>query len=457
MTGMAGQGAAGFPIRQAPGEVEMFIDITASGPPIARGKLYGSSAKSRIETSIATYARLFAYRRGLDWTAVQEAARAYLPVLEAGAPDVLEEIRGIAQGSGRRLEEILALNVRTELLAGKDSGHVHPGWQEALFANSAAGVPAHPDDGGELVLGDTAADGFASADAFGECTTVAAQPAATASGKAFLAQTWDWDGEQRKALVLLRLYASNEPEILTLTEAGMVAKHGLNSAGLAVGLNAMRGQNDGQRVGMPVHVLLRMMLAARTFDEAKAIPKAHQAAASSCIVLASAQGDLAALEICPDAVAEVQAQNGLLAHSNHALDAGVAANECEIGPGNSTRQRYQRASELMKTGRGDRGKLHFDDVKAILRDHAGPSFRTPLGAFHPACICRHPDKSVAAVDRRESVCALIIDLGDMAIHVAPGLPCTSEFQTIKLDDIPVPTRSVVPAVLEQGCTFCLPM
>ena len=427
---------------------DLFMEVTASGPPFVRGKMYGARAKSRIETSIATYARLFAYRRGLDWAASQEAARAYLPVVQAGAPDVLEEMRGIASGSGRRLEEILALNVRTELLAGTRPGHIHPGWQEALFANAEARVPAHADDGDGLVAGEAAgADGFALAGAFGECTAVAAQPAATVSGKTLLAQTWDWQGEQRGACVLLRLYSPSAPEILTLTEAGMVAKHGLNSEGVAVGLQAMRGQDDGQRVGMPVHVLLRMMLQARTFDEAKAIPRAHQAAASACILLASAAGDLTAVEISPDVVAEVQAQNGILAHTNHALDPGVAAKECEIGPHDSTRQRHQRASEMMQGGGGDRRKLHVDDLKAILRDHEG----------QPACICRHPDKSVAAVDRWESVCALIIDMGIMGMHVAPGLPCTCEFKTVLLDDVPAVAAGSTAAVFADSCAVCVPM
>ena len=55
------------------------------------------------------------------------------------------------------------------------------------------------------------------------------------------------------------------------------------------------------------------------------------------------------------------------------------------------------------------------------------------------------------------VCALIIDLGDMAIHIAPGLPCTSEFQTIKVDDIPVQSHSNGPAVMAHACTVCVPM
>ena len=428
----------------APVEVEMFQEISVSGSHFERGKTYGSRVPALIERSIATYARLFAYRRGLDWNASQQAAREYLPVLQEGAPEILDEIRGIAAGSGRHLDEILALNVRTELMAGKSQGHVHPEWQQALFANSAAGVPSHPDDGGELdhnAGGSSNADnGFASAD-FGECTTAAAMPDATTTGTTILAQTWDWHGEQRRACVLLRIYESGRPEILTLTEAGMVAKHGMNSEGLAVGLNMMRSKNDGQSVGMPVHVLLRMMLRAKTFDDAIAIPRAHKSAASSCIVLGSRGGSLTGIEITPSRVAEVQPQNGRLAHTNHALDSEIASNECDIGPLNSTKERHVRAAQMLHAG-----TLSLDDFKAILSDHQG----------EPRCICRHPDRRVAAVDRSETVCGIIMDLGTMSMHIAPSLPCKSLFKTVMLDFYVPETRRAT-AVLADSCSLCVPM
>ena len=437
------------------GSAEMFQEVTVTGTPYNRGKTYGSRVPTLIEHSIATYASLFAYRRGMDWDACQEAALAYQTVLEAGASDVLEEMRGIADGSKRKLSEILALNVRTELLAGRSAGQLHAGWQEALFANSAAGVPQHPDDGGELLgasggFGDANTDGFASVQLggdFGECTTAAADNTATLGGTTILAQTWDWQGQQRKACVLLRIYASGQPDVLTLTEAGIVAKHGMNSEGLAVGLNMMRSKSDGKNVGMPVHVLLRMMLQARTFDEAKAIPRAHSAAASSCIVLAAkAGGGLSALEITPAGVAEVPAQNGHLAHTNNALDAGAAADEYEIDENNSTRERYQRALHLLKMDNGGGGKLRLDDFKAILRDHHG----------QPKCICRHPNKKLAAVDRSETVCGVIMDLGNLTMHIAPSLPCKCNFESV-LMDFPMPTHGSVSVVVADSCSICVPM
>ncbi|MEI7770501.1 MAG: C45 family peptidase [Chloroflexales bacterium] len=390
----------------------MFPELTIVGAPYERGRQYGAAVPHLIDHSVASYARLFAYRRGMDWADSQSAALAYLPVLREVAPDLLEEMRGIADGAGRALGEILALNVRTELMAGIGNGVISPGWPAARERNRAAGVHAHPDDDAP-VAGGTAVDD-------GECTTAAAQPWATATGATILAQTWDWQGDQRAACILLRVRAPGAPEILTMTEAGIVAKIGLNSAGLAVGLNLLRSTGDGREVGMPVHVLLRKMLQAGSFAEARAMADMDPAAGSSCITLASAAGGLASLEITPAGVANVLPQGGVLAHANHCLDAGAAAGECEIDPATTTTvERHGRAWDLLRAGGG---ALSIADFQAILRDHDGD----------PRCICRHPDLRLAPVDRGESVCGVVIDLGARVMHVAPDVPCAVAFTAVAL-------------------------
>ncbi|NTW02512.1 MAG: peptidase C45 [Oscillochloris sp.] len=389
----------------------MFLELTITGSPYERGYQYGAAVPQLIEHSIASYARLFAYRRGLDWAASQSVALDYLPLLREVAPDLLDEMRGIADGAGRQLGEILALNVRTELMAGIGVGVVDLGWPAARERNDAAGVPTHADEG--PVFRVAAVDD-------GECTTAAALPIATATGATILAQTWDWQGDQRSACILLRVRVPGGPEILTMTEAGIVAKIGLNSAGLAVGLNLLRSVSDGNVAGLPVHVLLRKMLQAHSFAEALALASMAPAAGSSCITLASAGGSLVSLEITPAGVAEVLPQEGVLAHANHCLDAGAAADECMIDPAASTtHERQGRAWELLWARRG---RLNVADFQAILRDHKGD----------PRCICRHPDPRLARVDRNESICAVIIDLTAQVMHVAPDLPCTVPFTPVAL-------------------------
>ncbi len=390
----------------------MFPLITVTGDPYTRGHQYGAATAALARHSIASYARLFAYRRGLDWAASQQAALEYEPLLREIAPDLLIEMQGIADGAGCALAEIIALNVRTELLAGVGVGVHHPEAAAALARNRAAGVPQHRESAISIDarIGDD-----------GECTTAAATPPATANGGVWLAQTWDWQGDQRAACVLLRIEHADLPPILTLTEAGMVAKIGLNGAGLAVGLNLLRSRADGQRPGMPVHVLLRQMLQTNSIADARRLVDRAPASGSSCITLASAEGEALALEITPTGVAEIGARAGLLAHANHCLDEGTAAGECALEPTSTTRERYGRAWELLQRGAG---QIDLPWLQAILRDHEGA----------PRCICRHPDPRIAAVDRNESVCGVIIDLQTLTMHVAPDVPCQTDFVPVALHD-----------------------
>ncbi|MFV9504387.1 MAG: C45 family autoproteolytic acyltransferase/hydrolase [Oscillochloridaceae bacterium umkhey_bin13] len=392
----------------------MFPEITVSGSPFERGRAYGAATAPLVRHSIASYARLFASRRGLDWAASQAEARRYLPLLADLTPDLLEEMRGIAAGSGRTLDEILALNVRTELMAGIGAGAYHSAAPAALARNRAAGVPEHSLEPGEV---DRAASLPHTLD--GECTSAAATGPGSRNGRTLLAQTWDWQGDQRAACVMLRIHSPGKPSALTMTEAGMLAKVGLNSAGIAVGLNLLRSHADGSAIGMPVHVLLRKLLQARSFGEARAMADLATPAGSSCITVAAASGELVSLELTPAGVAEVWASEGLLAHANHCVDAGAAAGECPLEPVSTSRERQGRAWAMLQAAAG---QVDEPILQAILTDHADA----------PRCICRHPDKRVARLDRGESICGLILDPATGVIQVAPDVPCQVPFTPVTL-------------------------
>jgi isopenicillin-N N-acyltransferase-like protein len=373
----------------------LFPQITLSGAPYERGHHYGTQAAPQIRRSIASYALLFAYERGFDWQTAQEQARAYLSVLEAQTPDLLAEMRGIADGSGRHLLEIVALNARTELLGGMSAGQ-HPACAQATASNRAQGVP-------ELT----------------ECTTIAALPGSTASGATLLAQTWDWLRSQREACVVLRVQEPGRPDLLTLTEAGIIAKIGLNSAGLGVCLNILRSINDGQRPALPIHVLLRRLLQMSDYQEAVAMVQQTPAAASSCISIAAA-GQAVSLEMTPDGTAAWEPQNSLLVHTNHCLLESTMVHECAHDPTSSTLPRYERATALMQQ---QHGRITCETIMDVLRDQQGA----------PLCICRTADTTLSPMEQRETVAGVVLDLHKKVMHLAPGRPCDVDFVPLALE------------------------
>jgi isopenicillin-N N-acyltransferase-like protein len=374
----------------------MFPLISVTGGPRERGLQYGRQAAAQVRHSIGSYAALFAYDRGLDWSEITQLAEQYVPVFAESTPDLVEEMRGIAEGAGRDFLDIVALNARTELLAGIGHGPAHPGFEAAQARNRALGIPER-----------------------GECTTVAALPEATADGATYLAQTWDWNGGQRAACVIVRIQAPGDPEVLTVTEGGIMAKIGLNSAGLAVALNILRSKGDGREPGMAVHVLLRAALQCQSVEQVVELAARSRAAASSCVTVADAYGRAVSLELTPAGLAEVRPQHGLLAHTNHCVDARLQAHESPHDPASSTLPRITRAQALLETARG---RISSDTLMAILRDRHGA----------PLCICREPDLRVHPIDRMESVLGVVMDLKRKVMHVAPDVPSRVEFIPITL-------------------------
>jgi isopenicillin-N N-acyltransferase-like protein len=371
----------------------MFPIIAISGAPRVRGRQYGTFARARIQHSIATYARLFAYC-GLTWGEAQVKAAQYRDVIAATSPALLEEIIGIAEGAGVAELEILALNARTEILPPTYPAEPAPEWSAALDHNRAAGV----------------AD-------WGECTALAVLPPASRDGKTWLAQNWDWIGAQRAALVLLRVTDEHGRVLLTLTEAGMLAKIGLNEHGLGVCLNILRSVDDGQAPGVPVHVLLRHLLGCD--DVAAACARAHSLrhGASSNILVADRGGHAGSIEISPRGAAVLAPVGGTLAHTNHFLDAAQAVHAAALNPLASTEQRL--ACALDRAARAPLGK---DDIIALLRDTSG-------GAF---AVSRFPDPALAPEVRIETVAGIAMDLEGRVMWVAPDVPARVEFEAILL-------------------------
>lgn len=182
--------------------------IRISGQAHERGVAYGSFAKERILKVIDEYKVLFDKEAHLPWKDAVRMAKRYEPAIRAYRPDLIDEMKGIAEGAGVPFDVILTLNCRSEV----------------MFAKSEA-----PAD---------------------ECSVIGVPQEASGNGKTYLAQNWDWWSIGAGTTVILEVYERPYPKALIVTEAGLVGGKGLNAAGVGVSLNAM-SVKKGQ-IGVPL-------------------------------------------------------------------------------------------------------------------------------------------------------------------------------------------------------------
>ncbi len=94
---------------------------SAVAEPYPRGLEFGRAHAAQITTTVADYLRLFELKNTLGIAnlpaEVDRLGAAALDRIQAWAPELADEIRGIAIGAGLAVERIAAINARTEILA----------------------------------------------------------------------------------------------------------------------------------------------------------------------------------------------------------------------------------------------------------------------------------------------------------------------------------------------------
>ena len=111
--------------------------VRVEGTSYERGRQYGAQARDRVRRSVQAYRQVFAHYAGWDWPAVRRAAAAFQAPVAGFRPAYLEEMRGIADGAGLDLADVLAINVRTEVMYAAKA-------RQAPLAGRAARAPAGP-------------------------------------------------------------------------------------------------------------------------------------------------------------------------------------------------------------------------------------------------------------------------------------------------------------------------
>ena len=315
-----------------------FRFIKIEGDARSRGESYGRQARDLIARAVELYGKGFR-QRGHDWSDVISVGAAFGQRIKAISSDMYIELEGIAAGAGREVGEIVALNARTELLYGTGLG----------------------------------ADADAQSLGGEGCTGAIALPVATRDGHVLHGQNWDWRKESAEFTILLHIEPDTGPSILTLVEAGTLARCGLNSEGLAVTGNFLKGADDFNPKGVPAPFIRRKILMSSNFHDAMAAIIRVERSFSINVMVSDGAGGAINFETTPEKLFWIRAENGLLVHSNHFKSPGALATlqDLALYVTPDTLYRDVRVREHLE---GRHGNIVIDDFKDALADKYGAPY-----------------------------------------------------------------------------------
>jgi isopenicillin-N N-acyltransferase-like protein len=347
------------------------------GSPFELGVQHGKDLREHVEELWKSWRGFWVQRSGVD--AVEEAIRDELPRYEelfrSTAPEVLDEMKGIAEGSGLPYRDVLCLNILEEIRTP---------------------VP------------DAAPRGAQSG-----CTQIAVTGAVTESGRLLIGKNEDgggWDGRQYA-------HARIEPEkghrFITAVQPGRVGAYiGFSETGLSYSQSSAGVPGDVGR-GWPRLMLFRLMMErCSTVDDARDFIGAHNfASAGINLMLADQNGRLVLIEKTHRHSAERYAEDGILIGVNVFQSDGMRPSWDRANIPN-IKDSVLRIDRILRMLEPERGKIRDDTLKAILSDHENGE----------NSICSHGGW-------RPTGSSYIYDPQSLTIQIAEGRPCQHAYVT----------------------------
>jgi isopenicillin-N N-acyltransferase-like protein len=97
---------------------QKMLEVCCAGSPREVGITHGRTARTSVHGSLSFYKSLFQMKCKMEWPAARSFALKFQPYLEHHWPRYVSEMKGVAEGAGLSYEDILVLNVRTEIAFG---------------------------------------------------------------------------------------------------------------------------------------------------------------------------------------------------------------------------------------------------------------------------------------------------------------------------------------------------
>ena len=335
--------------------------------PHERGVEFGARFRDEIGRTVSAYRRLFDAYAGTAFDVGPWADRAWQAIRRL-TPEYADEIAGIAAGAGRDPLELATINARTEILA--------------------AAWPPHAS----------------------ECSTVVCLPE---DGPPVAVQTWDWYDAMSDGWLEWTIPHEDGRVVHTVTEYGMLAKIGVNGAGLGVMLNMLHHEADATivaegAIGYPVHLLSRTLLdRAESLKDALAITADARTSASTSLTVVDRESHAATIELFPGGPGVLEPTDGVLVRTNHFVSERGAPGCLAATVSNSS---------------------------AVRRDHLLATLTEPASSAEPILaamthhhpevgVCRHTDTRLEPALRSSTLATVVIDPEHASLDVSRGGPC----------------------------------
>jgi isopenicillin-N N-acyltransferase like protein len=228
----------------------------------------------------------------------------------------------------------------------------------------------------------------------------------------YLAQNWDWMDAQKPNLIRLTITQNQLPVIKIVTEAGIIGKIGLNSAGVGICFNAIRAKGmDVERLAS--HLGLRMALECWNREEAVRKLEAGGIASSCYMCIADGESGGVGLEWSHIGLRKIGGTNGRVCHANHYVLEHPGVEDTNWIRDSAFRQaRIEELCENLETvEEKDQAGADptLEDIIALFRDEKN----------YPGSISR---KATADTDHSSTLFNIVMDLRAKKAFVRVGRP-----------------------------------
>ncbi|MBK8906189.1 MAG: hypothetical protein IPM53_33735 [Anaerolineaceae bacterium] len=260
--------------------------LKASGSPYEVGFEHGRSYRNDIRCYAEDRIQLVcqgAWSGGpMPRADVLALAEACLPDHAVYAPELFQEMRGLADATDLSLAELLIVGGFTDFV-------------DTVYSASRQKTPRLPVD---------------------DCTAFIV-PDGAANGAGFFGQTWDMHDSATEFVILLDVQPDGAPRSLVFTTTGCLGQIGMNEHGICVGINNLLGA-DGQ-IGVTWPFVVRKVLQQTNLDDALTCITEAKLAGAHNYLLFDGNGRGYNVEAMSSTQAVTPLNGEPLIHTNHCL------------------------------------------------------------------------------------------------------------------------------------------